>query len=250
MAINLINYDFSLGRKKPENIVQTQNACPFCDVSSLTNIIDREGEFIFLRNKYNVMRDSDMFVLVEADRCGVDMPDYTPEHMRALIRFGVRHWEALRDSGRYEAVIFYKNHGHLSGGTMRHAHMQIVAFHHADPSLMIDRESMEGITIAEKDGAVLSVATKPRHGYGEFNIIGKKESLDAMADYLQKTVAFIVSQFKHSGDSYNIFFYHLDDKIAIKVLPRMITSPLLIGYGIRLLPPSLDDLIERLKKTL
>lgn len=250
MEINLIRYDFALGRKKPENIVNSENSCPFCGTDNLTNIVDREGEFILLRNKYNVIKGSDMFVLIEAGRCGIDMPDYTREHMRGLMRFAVRHWARLESEGKYSAVILYKNHGHLSGGTMRHPHMQIVGLRDVDPSLMTERESFDGITVAEKDGVTLNAATRPRMGFGEFNIIGNKEHLDTMSDYLKKVVAFLVSRFKKSEDSYNIFFYHLDDKIAIKAMPRMVTSPLLIGYGIRLLPEDPDKIVQELRKTL
>ena len=136
MKINRVRFDISVGRNKPENILNKENACPFCHPEGLTDILSTgEGGIILLKNKYNVLTDADQFVLIETDRCGVDMPDYTPEHMRRVVRFGVNTWREFEESGKYTAVIFFRNHGHLSGGTMRHAHMQLVGFRGADPSL-------------------------------------------------------------------------------------------------------------------
>ena len=81
MKINRVRFDISVGRNKPENILNKENACPFCHPEGLTDILSTgEGGIILLKNKYNVLTDADQFVLIETDRCGVDMPDYTPEH--------------------------------------------------------------------------------------------------------------------------------------------------------------------------
>ena len=250
MTINIARFNVSIGKNKPENIIHTENSCPFCSPDTLTDIIETEDSMIFLRNKYNVIEDADQFVLVEADRCGIDMPDYSKEHMRRLIDFGLRQWQKLEDSGLYEHVVFFKNHGHFSGGTMRHPHMQIVGFHHIDPSLMIEPDSFEGITIAEKDGVLLNASTHPRLGFGEFNVISPKEPPDTFADYIQTTVGFITKRFKKSQDSYNIFFYHFDDKVAAKLMPRYPTSPFYVGYNIRLMSTNFEEVCEALRKNI
>ena len=51
MNINLIRFNTDIGKTKPENIIHTENACPFCDVANLTGILDTDGDIIFLRNK-------------------------------------------------------------------------------------------------------------------------------------------------------------------------------------------------------
>ena len=250
MNINLIRFDMNIGRNKPENIIHRENACPFCRPEGLTNIYATdEGGIILLKNKYDVLADADQLVLVETDRCGVDMPDYTTEHMRRVVRFGVTKWLEMESSGKYSAVIFFKNHGHLSGGTMRHAHMQLVGFRGAiDTSLFPDEEDFEGLTIIEKDGAILNAATRPRLGFGEFNLIAASDAADALADLMQKTVAYVCDRFKKSEDSYNIFFYHAGRKIAAKIMPRFPTSPLLIGYDLRILPSNLPEIVEDFRK--
>lgn len=249
MKINLIRFDMAVGRQKPENIIHKENDCPFCHPEGLTDIYATdEGGIILLKNKFDVLANADQLVLVETDRCGVDMPDYPPEHMRRIVRFGVAKWLEMESSGKYSAVIFFKNHGHLSGGTMRHAHMQLVGFRDADPSLFADAEDFEGLTIVEKDGVLLNAATHPRLGFGEFNLIAAQGSLNTLADLLQKTVAYVCARFKKSEDSYNIFFYRLGEKIGVKVMPRFPTSPLMIGYDIRILPSHLAEIVESFQR--
>ncbi|MBQ7629834.1 MAG: DUF4931 domain-containing protein, partial [Selenomonadaceae bacterium] len=65
MNINLIKFNTDVGRTKPENLVHAENACPFCDVEHLTNIIEVDDDIIFLKNKYNVIETADQFVLIE-----------------------------------------------------------------------------------------------------------------------------------------------------------------------------------------
>lgn len=249
MKINLIRFDMKIGHNKPENIIHKENDCPFCHPEGLTDIYATDkGGIILLKNKYDVLENADQLVLVETDRCGVDMPDYTAEHMRRIVRFGIGKWREMEASGKYSAVIFFKNHGHLSGGTMRHAHMQLVGFRDADPSLFPSEEDFEGLTIVEKDGVRLNAATRPRLGFGEFNLIANPDALDSLADLMQKTVAYVCDRFKKSQDSYNIFFYHVGVKIAAKIMPRFPTSPLLIGYDLRILPSNIPEIVEEFRK--
>ena len=128
MDINLMGFDVSAARHKPETIRHREQACPFCDRANLTDVIATEGDMIFLRNKYNVIEGADQFVLIEGRECQTDMPDYSQAKMHRLIAFGLHHWQTLLHSGRYEEVLFFKNFGPLSGGTIRHPHMQLVGF--------------------------------------------------------------------------------------------------------------------------
>ena len=108
MKINLIRFDMKVGRNKPENIIHRENDCPFCHPEGLTDIYETdEGGIILLKNKYDVLENADQLVLVETDRCGIDMPDYTTEHMRRIVRFGVSKWREMEASGKYSAVIFF-----------------------------------------------------------------------------------------------------------------------------------------------
>lgn len=252
MEINLIGFDVVLGRQKPENIVNSGATCPFCDVANLRNIIDTDGDIIFLANKYNVLQGADQFVIIEGRECDADMPSYTTEHMRRVIRFGFKHWQNLLSDPQYEAVLFFKNFGPLSGGTIRHPHMQIVGFPQLNPRLLFTPQEFDGITIHEANGVKMSVSTCPRVGFGELNILPDGRSdLDTVADFIQIAVDYLMHHFSRRMSSYNIFFYHEPDKTGrffVKIMSRFATSPLFIGYNIHFLPNNLDQMVREMKE--
>ncbi|MBD3878535.1 MAG: DUF4931 domain-containing protein [Quinella sp. 1Q5] len=251
MNINLVRFNTDVGKTKPENLVHADAACPFCDVEHLTNIIDTDGDIIFLKNKYNVIEGADQFVLIEGRECNSDMPDYTKEKMRHVIGMGIKHWKNLLASGKYEDVLFFKNYGIMSGGTIRHPHMQLVGFPQLKSELLFDEAELRGIVIAERDGVEFNVSNCPRVGFGELNIVVEAGgSLDALADFIQVGVHYAMNHFnKHkSCTSYNIFFYRRAEKIFAKVMPRYATSPYFVGYNIHFLPNNVERLANEIRE--
>lgn len=249
MEINLIGFDVTLGSQKPENIIDRAAACPFCDVAHLTDIIATDGDIILLRNKYNVIKSADQFVIIESHDCHADMPSYSREHMRRLIRFGLSHWKQMIASGRYEAVLFFKNYGPLSGGTIRHPHMQLIGFPELRTDLLFSPVEFDGITIMEKNGVILNASTCPRVGFGELNILPHEDAdVDTLADFIQISVDYMMHYFNKRCNSYNIFFYHGGTRFYVKVMPRFATSPLFIGYNIHFLPNNLERIVEEMKR--
>ena len=243
MEINLAHFNVSIGRQKPENILHSDVPCPFCDTSKLTGIIERDGDIILLKNKYNVIEEADQFVLIEGKDCDADIPSYTSDHMRRLIAFGMEHWSQMRASGKYDTVLFFKNYGPYSGGTIRHPHMQLVGFPAFRQELAFRRSEFEGLTVDERDGVVLNLSTQPRVGFWELNIVPDDARATAtIADYIQIGVDFIKNAFRRPLTSYNIFFYNDGADIFIKIMPRFATSPVFIGYNIRLLPSNLVEM--------
>ena len=111
MDINLIGFDVTLGKQKPRTLINHEDPCPFCDTANLKNIVETDGSIILLKNKYNVIKDAEQFVLIEGDLCHGDMPDYTDEHMHRLVAFALKHWRRMLNSGKYEGVLFFKNYG-------------------------------------------------------------------------------------------------------------------------------------------
>ena len=248
MNINLVEFNTDIGRTKPENFVHVETACPFCDVANLTGIIDTDGDIIFLRNKYNVITGADQFVLIEGRDCDSDMPDYSKEKMRRIIKMGVRQWENLLASGKYAEVLFFKNYGRMSGGTIRHPHMQLVGFPRLKSELLFDEAELRGIVIATRDGVEFNISNCPRVGFGELNIVVEAGgSLDALADFIQVAVHYVTKFFSKYGTSYNIFFYRRAGKIFAKVMPRYATSPYFIGYNIHFLPNNISRLAEDIR---
>ena len=249
MNINLVKFNTDIGKTKPENLIHADNACPFCDVEHLTNILDIDGDIIFLKNKYNVIESADQFVLIEGRECEIDMPDYTKEKMRRVIKMGIKHWKNLLASGKYEEVLFFKNFGVMSGGTIRHPHMQLVGFPHLKSELLFDEAELRGTVIAERDGVEFNVSNCPRVGFGELNIVLEKGgSLDALADLLQVAVHYVKNFFNKKTTSYNIFFYRRADKIFAKVMSRYVTSPYFVGYNIHFLPNNVERIAAEIQE--
>ena len=248
MEINLFGFDVKLGRQKPENIVNADAPCPFCDVKNLKDIIATENDIILLKNKYNVIETAEQFVIIEGKECKQDMPEYSKEHMHRLIRFSVNQWKKMIATKKYKAVLFFKNFGPMSGGTIRHPHMQIVAFPQINANLLFSLKEFEGETIIQKNGVIFNVATCPRVGFGELNIIPEKNAdMDTLADFIQIAVDYVKKYFIKRGSSYNIFFYHTNDNFYVKIMPRFATSPLFIGYNIHFLPNNTNLIVEEIR---
>ena len=247
--INLIKFDTDIGSTKPENIIHSENDCPFCDVEHLTDIIDTDGDIIFLKNKYNVVKGADQFVLIEGSECSVDMPDYSNEHMRRVIRLGLKYWKRLLECGKYEEVLFFKNFGPMSGGTIRHPHMQLVAFPELKSELLFFPEEMHGVVIRQEKGVEINVSNCPRIGFGEINIIPQIDGdIDTFADFIQVGVHYLTHYFRRNLTSYNIFFYHEGKQIYVKLIPRFATSPYFVGYNIRFLPNNIERIANEIKQ--
>lgn len=249
MKKNIIAFNTTIGHNKPETIIHKDTPCPFCEYEHLEHIIDTCGEMTLLENKYNVLENSFQTVLLETRLCGSDIPNYSREHMHELIHFGVKHWFAMLNSGKYKAVLFFKNFGPLSGGTMRHPHMQIIGLHNADAKLFCEASDFEGLTIFTKGAAELNISTSPRLGFCELNVLTEdNDELDTVADFVQIAVDYLMKHFNKNCKSYNIFFYRLDGLIRIKIMPRFPTSPLFIGYNLRLRPNNLSVIVKEIQK--
>ena len=249
MNINLIKFNTDIGRTKPENIIHTKNACPFCDVEHLTDIIDTDGDIIFLKNKYNVIEEADQFVLIEGSKCDIDMPDYSNDQMRRVIKMGIKHWKRLLNCGKYQEVLFFKNYGSMSGGTIRHPHMQIVGFPKLKSDLLFFSAEMQGIIIKNSNDVEMNISNCPRIGFGEINIIPKNYAdFDTFADFIKIGVHYITHYFRKNLNSYNIFFYHEGEQIYAKIIPRFATSPYFVGYNIRFLPNNIERIAKEIQQ--
>jgi ATP adenylyltransferase/5',5'''-P-1,P-4-tetraphosphate phosphorylase II len=150
-------------------------------------------------------------------------------------------WHGMLADKRYRSVLFLKNHGPLSGGSLRHPHMQLIGLYDIDYHPNIRRDYFSGPVIHQAGGAVLNISDHPRIGFTEFNVILQDEG--AFVDFcllLQKAVKYLLQR-HHNGQiaSYNLFFYTIDGVTCCKVMPRYATTPVYMGYAI---PQVIDDL--------
>ncbi|WML59179.1 DUF4931 domain-containing protein [Neobacillus sp. PS2-9] len=244
-----LHFNTSIGVKKPENIRNKQQACPFCERDQLTDLLAVDGPIILLKNKYPVLENAYQTVLIETDDCHAELSTYSKDHLHRLIKFGIKHWLEMEETGRYRSVIFFKNHGPLSGGTLAHPHMQIVGLNDIDYKEKVTHEMFEGLVIAEEEGTRFTLSSKPRVGFYEFNIEMNDSSYqEPFSDYLQIAVHYILNHFPFKATSYNVFFHHIDDKIYAKVVSRFVTTPLYIGYGLPQVPSNLEWMTNEVKR--
>ncbi|WP_338461746.1 DUF4931 domain-containing protein [Brevibacillus borstelensis] len=249
MSQTHLHFDMHIGRQKPENIMNRQAACPFCFPDELDGILEQRGEMIWLKNKYPVLQDATQTLVIETSQCDSELSVYEKDHLYALFAFGVEKWLEMTESGSYRSVLFFKNHGPYSGGSIRHPHMQIVGLKHYDYLKDVEGEHFEGIVIDQDAGVTCNLSTKPRAGFFEYNVIlSESGSLNRMADYIQILTHWILHHVNRICQSYNLFFYQWDGQIIVKVVPRFVASPLYVGYGIPQVGNNLEEVVQELRR--
>lgn len=243
-----LNFNTSIGVKKPNSIRDKEQGCPFCEREKLTDILAVEDNIILLKNKFPVLENTLQTVLIESDECSGDISTYSLEHLEKLLSFGLKHWLEMENSGRFTSVLFFKNHGPLSGGTIAHPHMQIVGLNEVDYTENIREEEFEGLAISQKGRSLLNISTAPKIGFYEFNAkLGDMEEIGAFAAYIQAAVRYILHSFPFKCSSYNLFFYKLGEDIYAKIVPRFVTTPIYIGYSIPQVPNNLEWMKEDIR---
>ena len=220
---------------KPDDNRRPGTSCPFCDVEGLENVIKRDGDRIWLMNKYRTLRDTVQTVLIESAEHEGDLTTYPRAQAREVIRFALSCWDEMISSGRFASVLMYKNFGPLSGGSLRHPHLQIVGLEHEDGYAAIRPEHFEGIEVTVLGEVHVTISLEPVMGFFEANVSMPRcagaEVRDAFSDALQATARYVLNE-HHGGraDSYNLFFYHVAGRTIAKVMPRWVASPYYIGY--------------------
>lgn len=242
-------FDTAIGGTKPVTVVDNGHKCPFCCRADLEGIIAADGPILLIANKYPVLRDTCQTVLIETDDCTAELSRYPKEHLHRVIRFGTEKWLDMMAGGEFASVLFFKNHGPNSGGTISHPHMQIVGLRHVDYMANIPPASLEGMVISRDGGVELAIADKPLVGFTELNVkLADLGDIDRLADYLQICAHYFLNNFNRHCNSYNIFFYHIGGRITAKVMPRFVTSPIFIGYAIPQLSTRMPDIAADLKR--
>ncbi|WML45928.1 DUF4931 domain-containing protein [Neobacillus sp. PS3-40] len=241
-------FNTSIGVMKPNSIKNKQEPCPFCDRAQLTDILAEDGKMILLKNKYPVLENTFQTVLIETDTCEDELSTYEPAHLHSLLKFGLKHWLEMEHSGCYESVLFLKNHGPLSGGSISHPHMQIIGLMDLDYKEGSKEEYFNGMEIKMQNGVLFNLSTEPRVGFYEFNIqMADAGYIEEFGEFIQIAAHYILHHFRFKVTSYNIFFHHLNGKIYAKVVPRLVTTPLYIGYGIPQVPNNLEWMVEQIQ---
>jgi len=243
-----LTYQSAIGSGKPFTIRAQENPapCPFCDHSQLPPVIRQDGDVLLVPNKYPILKGSDPFVLIETGECESELSLYPEERLLRVMGMGFALWREMTSSGSYRSVLFLKNHGPFSGGSIRHPHMQILGFKDVDCYTHVRRASFFGPVIHQAPGVELNVSDHPRVGFVEFNVIlSEEDAFNSFCTLIQKAVQYILGYFHNGGvDSYNLFFYPCDGMTCCKIMPRTATTPIFVGYSIPQVTDGLAGVVE------
>lgn len=232
-------YMYSVGKRKPYDYdyanrqSNTQNPCPFCNPQTLTDIYETDGDKIWLHNKYPTLKDTMQTILIESSDHQGDISTYTREENRELMKFGLKCFQKMYNSGDYQSVLWYKNFGPKSDGSLQHPHMQIVGLDKMDGYKNIQENNFTGFEVGKSGDVEMNLSKRPVQGYQEVNIVTwHNQNLDTWADLIQKSTQYVRSVLSHGVDSYNLFFYPIKNSegTCCKVIPRFYAPPYFVGY--------------------
>lgn len=219
---------------KPHHLGSEQVGCPFCQYSEEENILKREANMFWVLNKYQTLQDTHQTIIIESDDHNKDISTYSKEENRKLFAFAFNCWAETKNDPQFKSVLFYKNHGPLSGGSLKHPHMQIVGLQAIDGEAQMQPENFDGLTVLSEKDVTINFSTQPIMGFLEINLLVDANAADGinhLADYVQKTVDYVLNTY-HQGrcESYNLFFFERAGKYIAKLTPRFIVSPYFVGY--------------------
>ncbi|WEV51275.1 DUF4931 domain-containing protein [Lactobacillus sp. ESL0731] len=228
-------FELGVAKGKPHSYRKTPRkpVCPFCAVDQLTDIYEKQGEMIWLHNKFPTLRDTVQTVLIESSDHNGDIANYAPDDNRRLMRFALACFKQMNDSGEYQSVLWYKNYGPRSGGSLEHPHMQLVGLKHLDGYKYIHPDNFAGISVFNNQEVEVNIATHPVQGYDELNInLLSSSGLDLWADWIQSGVKYMLNvMFNGRCTSYNLFFYPREDGgICAKLISRFEAPAYFVGY--------------------
>ncbi|WEV71012.1 DUF4931 domain-containing protein [Lactobacillus sp. ESL0785] len=228
-------FELSVAKGKPHSYRKTdlKPSCPFCAPDKLTNIYQKRGAMIWLRNKFPTLRDTKQTVLIESDNHYGDLANYTVSYNRTLLRFALACFRRMQTSGDFRSVLWYKNYGPNSGGSLMHPHMQIVGLNQIDGYQNITAQNFTGITVFNQKVVEVNIATFPVQGYEEINInLLELTAIDLWADWIRSGVRYLLNvMFNGHCDSYNLFFYpRQDGGICAKLIARIAAPAYFVGY--------------------
>ncbi|HHK5584357.1 TPA: DUF4931 domain-containing protein [Streptococcus mutans] len=220
----------SIAKSKPTN----SDKCPFCDIDHLDKLLEKKDEFIWLENKYRTLENSFQTIIIESNDHFGDISNYSYEYNRELFSFALSKLFELLNSCKYKSVAMFKNFGELSGGSLRHPHLQIVGFENEDIYAEIKEQNFIGmeVPLGSDNLSKINISLEPIMGFCEFNITTHKGSyLGDFSDNIKDVVMYLVNDyFSGKCNSYNIFFYVIKEQIICKIIPRFVVSPYFVGY--------------------
>lgn len=241
-----------LAQKKPHTVGNKQaNNCPFCNKNGIQteHILKETEEFVWFKNKFPTLEDTDQTLILETMSCDEDITTYSKEYLHRLFDFVFARRTEMIHTGKYKEVILFKNHGIQSCSSIHHAHIQLVGLEKTSYQKQLIEDFLEGSVIYENEKTKVTVSKTPSSEFYEFNIVWEKDVTDKKhIDWLQYIVQFILqTKFKNTTD-YNIVFHETETQGIFKVYPRKPNSILFIGFGLRQEPSDVPAVANSVKE--
>lgn len=197
-------FDVQQASGKPDDNRRPGTACPFCDTEGLANIIQRDGDCIWLENKFKTLWATRQTVLIESANHDADLVTYEPDELHHVMRFALGCWQQMIDSQQYRSVLMYKNKGPLSAGSLAHPHMQIVGLEQEDGYASLTSANFEGINVWQQGRISVNISTEPIMGFFEVNVsapqgiaasdgMRDQAEADLFADAIQVALRYILN---------------------------------------------------------
>lgn len=226
-------FEFAIAKDKPSSFNGSKDiTCPFCDVENLRDIYQTNGPMIWLANRFPTLKDTKQTVLIESDEHHGDVSTYSQEYNRRLMKFALECFDKMRQNREFRSVLWYKNFGPKSNGSLSHSHMQIVGLYKEDGYKYIHENNFTGITVFKTNNMEVNFATHPVQGFQELNVnLIDKNGLNLWADWIQYAIRYTLEEmYGGKCDSYNLFFYPNKGGICCKIIPRFYAPPYFVGY--------------------
>ncbi len=227
-----VEFSFQANQQKPVTINKNGISCPFCDREQMEIIIEERGPYKWIVNKYQTLTDTDMTLIIETEKCGHDLGDYSDDYVKDLWKFTIEKYEEMKADPQYKSVILFKNYGFLSGGSLSHPHMQIIGFRSIDAKNKITKKNLTGYPVIESPIRI-DVSEEPVVNFVEYNFHFNQVEIGSMTKLLQRFVKGQLKANEHREYGYNLFLYELNDQYVLKYTPRHPVSPYYIGYNIK-----------------
>lgn len=249
-----ILFDTSMASKKPRTVGLNEEAsdCQFCKTEKMmkTNVVlAKQGKFLWVENKYPILKNTYQTVLLETDTCEEDLTTYSLEYAKELFKFALEKRKELLSVYGFKEVLFFKNHGALADASIKHAHMQLVGLTNNQLSLEEIQKTTKGYTIYEAEGLQVNVSDIPLSEFYEFNICWEKQNVSYDFVYWVQTIIRYLEHFKDGKfQDYNFSFYEFKDTYTIKIFPRKPASLYLLAYGLKQLPNDIQKVALEVRK--
>lgn len=230
-----IIFELAVAHDKPSSFRKDKShVCPFCDVDNLTDIYEKNDTMIWLHNRFPTLRDTLQTVLIESDNHDGDVTNYSQEYNRELMHFALHCFDKMRSDSRLKSVLWYKNFGPLSAGSLSHPHMQLVGLEKENGYKYIQANNFTGISVFQDNNIEVNFSTHPVQGYQEINVnLFNRAGINTWADWIQYSAQYMLEEMYNGRcTSYNLFFYprYDSDGICCKLVPRFYASPYFVGY--------------------